>query len=152
MSRSRQSSTGGVVLVRVFCRGCDCAFMSTEPLPLGRGRSQKRSAHGPLFPDHVRTMVFSVHLFRTFSAQKVDQRWTVQRGRPVAKRVARLPNRGVTANQGCNGPIAGADQKGPRTVRFFRTMSGQWFFRSTFFGLFLRKRWTKGGPSNVVGP
>ena len=43
-------------------------------------------------------------------------------------------------------------EKGPHTVRFFRTMSGQWFFRSTFFGLFLRKRWTKGGPSNVVGP
>jgi hypothetical protein len=31
-------------------------------------------------------------------------------------------------------------------------MSGQWFFRSTFFGLFLSKRRTKGGPSNVVGP
>jgi hypothetical protein len=43
-------------------------------------------------------------------------------------------------------------EKGPDMVRFFRTMSGQWFFRSTFFGLFLRKRWTKGGPSNVVGP
>ena len=85
-----------------------------------RGDFRKRSAHGPLFPDHVRTMVFSVHLFRTFSAQKVDQRWTVQRGRPVAKRVARLPNRGVTANQGCNGPIAGADQK----VRTWSAFSG----------------------------
>ena len=43
-------------------------------------------------------------------------------------------------------------EEGPDMVRFFRTMSGQWFFRSTFFGLFLRKRRTKGGPSNVVGP
>ena len=79
---------------------------------------RKRSAHGPLFPDHVRTMVFSVHLFRTFSAQKADQRWTVQRGRPVAKRVARLPNRGVTANQARNGRICGPTKK-------VRTWSGK---------------------------
>jgi hypothetical protein len=28
-------------------------------------------------------------------------------------------------------------EKGPDMVRFFRTMSGLLFFRSTFFGLFL---------------
>ena len=85
-----------------------------------RGDFRKRSAHGPLFPDHVRTMVFSVHLFRTFSAQKADQRWTVQRGRPVAKRVARLPNRGVTANQARNGRICGPTKK----VRTWSAFSG----------------------------
>ena len=85
-----------------------------------RGDFRKRSAHGPLFPDHVRTMVFSVHLFRTFSEQKADQRWTVQRGRTVAKRVARLPNRGVTANQARNGRIRGPTKK----VRTWSAFSG----------------------------
>jgi len=74
-------------------------------------------------------MVFSVHLFRTFPAQKVDQRWTVQRGRPVAKRVARLPNRDVTANQECNGQIRGPREK----VRTWSAFSGPCpdFFRGS---------------------
>ena len=36
---------------------------------------------------------FSVQVFGTFFCQKVDERWTTQRGRTVAKRVAHFPNR-----------------------------------------------------------
>jgi len=111
---------------RVLPRMCWFILSLWCPRPPHCGDFRKRSGHGPLFPDHVRTMVFSVHLFRTFSAQKVDQRWTVQRGRPVAKRVARLPNRDVTANQGCNGRGVQPAKKsghGPEKADHVRTFS-----------------------------
>ena len=68
----------------------------------------KKSGHGPLFPDHVRTFVFSVHLFRTFSMKRVDQRWTFWRPKylpPISNSATQIRSPGCEHSQSVPGTL-----------------------------------------------
>ena len=66
-----------------------------------------RSVNSPLFPDHVRTFVFSVHLFRTFSVKRADQRWTFWRPKylpPISDSTAQIRDTARVKKSG-HGPL-----------------------------------------------